>query len=81
MSEQSQLSLRAWIKGVGPDKISKTMNVSRATVCHWMRGYVLPRSPQMLEIMRLSKGALTPTSMVVDHFKKSNKMRFSDRKK
>lgn len=74
--KQKKLSLRDWIHQVGVQELSKTLGVNESCVRHWSVGRVLPRSEQMHRIMELSKGAVTPTIMVRDHFKKTNKMRF-----
>lgn len=66
-----------WIEETGKETIAKKLNVSRSNVHQWGLGYVLPRPEIMLEIMIMTKGAISPTLMIKEHFMKTNKNRKS----
>lgn len=61
------LTLRDWIIQTGVGKVSKLLNVGESTVRHWRTGHCLPRTEQMREIKKLSKGLVTYESMIDSH--------------
>lgn len=67
------LSLLEWIEQEGTDTIAKALGVTRSTINHWKRGYVLPRSEIMIKIRKLSRGAVSIEQMVEAHFAATNK--------
>ena len=75
MKTKKELSLRQFISDVGTQELAKALKINEATVRHWRSGLVLPRPRQMLQLMDISLGRITPTAIVQDHFKPTNKKR------
>lgn len=74
--KNASLSLKAWIVELGEPAVAKLLRVNQSAVGHWLRGYCIPTATLQLKIMKITKGDLTPTKIVVDHFKRSNTKRW-----
>lgn len=67
------MTLRAWIEKTGVDEVVRLLKVKPAAVRHWRRGANLPSDETKLKIMKLTRGAVSPSEMVCDHFKAAKK--------
>lgn len=59
-----QLTFKDWIKKTGDEKIAKALGVNITTVGHWRRGHCRPKTNQLQEIKKLSKGRVSYASII-----------------
>lgn len=53
------VSFSEWIDEIGVDRLASQLGVVRSAVFHWKAGRHHPRTEQMKEIIRLSKGEMS----------------------
>ncbi len=68
-----KLSLADWIEQTGVETICKALKVTEGAVRHWKKGHVLPRASYMMQIEKLSRGAVHIKDVVAHHFSDENK--------
>lgn len=70
-TEKRKLTLAKWIESYGHYNVLRDLEITEGALRHWKRGTSLPCDRIKKKIMKLSKGALTPTDMVLGfRFKK-----------
>lgn len=75
-------TLKSFIKSTGHHYLKKNLKVSDGAINSWDAGVCLPKAWTMLQIKRLTGGALTPDQMIEDYFKiPANKAKFSYKSK
>lgn len=61
---RKKVSLNDFIESIGSKKLAKKMKINRRTVNYWQVGHCWPAVKQMIQLRKMSGGALSYEEMI-----------------